>query len=989
LEIADGNSLNLISSTTGNDLSFNADGLFVDAVDTDDQTLSFNASNELEIADGNSLDLISSTSGNDLSFNADGLYIDAVDTDDQNAAQVDLSASIENLSADNVQDALVSVQLDLDGLASFIGLNVGIGNNEVVQLNGDGALPAVSGANLTGISSSQISGLGSAASLDLTDLNSNISFSSGSDRIISILTPGSTASGSALTISAGDANASITGGNLNLNGGNAGFVNGSTGGNVVLTPGTALDNPGIIDLNGTVEGITVAKPNTDGSVVASFTKNSDGGDPVITITDALQGVAAIQANRGIIIGDLGADIAGSIRFTGSGFQGNVDGSSTWVDFGGSSPWATSGSDITYQAGEVGIGTPTPQGPLDVNYGSSSNASYFEANNNVTSGTVQITNAGTGDASLRFGITGDNTVLGIDNSDNDVFKINNGSILSDGSAHFAITPAGLVGIGDTDPSTALEVNGTVTATAFKGDGSGLTGLSAGVWNTSGSDINYTAGNVGIGTNAPTTNLVVSRTGDEPATNVAAIISNTTTADPGLPTKTSKTALQISATGNFGGDAEAAIIGLDVNVDGPGSTTAARFTGGDVEVDALTSSGSIQSTQAYIQDSSPIFVVESTDDSSDATARFSSARSDTMGVDNSENSFKIAEGFSVGNSTFDRMEITDDGKFRFGGITSDVGAANYVFNQATSGFGGMYVNTSSGGEPFYGYSQNGSAVAFHYIDAADANKWKLSVGAVRMTVTTGGAFGIGTTNPINSNFHILTNSATSANYNLSLENSSTGTNSSFVRFVRNGTFVGNITESSGTVSYNAFTGSHYATASHDLLSGQIVTIDKGHSYLSNDGGEPVYNVALSTTPNDPKILGAFFDSFDENGRRIEQIAAVGNGDMLVADFGQDIEVGDYLISSSLAGHAMKDIGAFEVSYIIARAAEDVSWENVSQTYEGRKHKKISVFFENFTINHKAENLKQELDQLRERLDQQSSEIASIKKVLGLNDSEIANK
>lgn len=65
--------------------------------------------------------------------------------------------------------------------------------------------------------------------------------------------------------------------------------------------------------------------------------------------------------------------------------------------------------------------------------------------------------------------------------------------------------GKVGIGTTNPSEALEINGTVKASLFQGDGSGLTGTTK--WSDSERGIYYDAGNVGVGTTDPQSELDV--------------------------------------------------------------------------------------------------------------------------------------------------------------------------------------------------------------------------------------------------------------------------------------------------------------------------------------------------------------------------------------------------------------------------------------------------------------------------------------------------
>ena len=111
----------------------------------------------------------------------------------------------------------------------------------------------------------------------------------------------------------------------------------------------------------------------------------------------------------------------------------------------------------------------------------------------------------------------------------------------------------------------------------------------------------------------------------------------------------------------------------------------------------------------------------------------------------------------------------------------------------------------------------------------------------------------------------------------------------------------------------------------------------------------------------------------------IMAVGNGEMWVADKGEDLEIGDYLISSDVSGHAMKDVGEFDVANIIARVAEPIKWNEVSLTIDGVKHKKVSVFFESFIKNHKADRLATEVSKLNQDFIELRAQVEELKKLM----------
>ena len=103
---------------------------------------------------------------------------------------------------------------------------------------------------------------------------------------------------------------------------------------------------------------------------------------------------------------------------------------------------------------------------------------------------------------------------------------------------------------------------------------------------------------------------------------------------------------------------------------------------------------------------------------------------------------------------------------------------------------------------------------------------------------------------------------------------------------------------------------------------------------------------------------------------------NGDMWVVDAGTDIQPGDYLISSEVAGCAMRDDALrYPTGYIVARAAEPVRWGDVAKGHGAERRKRISVLFESFVRSSESAHTAGDIETLRSQVERQRRDIAAL--------------
>jgi len=182
---------------------------------------------------------------------------------------------------------------------------------------------------------------------------------------------------------------------------------------------------------------------------------------------------------------------------------------------------------------------------------------------------------------------------------------------------------------------------------------------------------------------------------------------------------------------------------------------------------------------------------------------------------------------------------------------------------------------------------------------------------------------------------------------------GGNGALVQWSQDGVPCGTIAVFNGVVSYNAFTGSHYGCVESQQPPMQRGTLVRMTGVNRRSGGdsEIIYGIEPTVRANDPACLGAYLGIEETTAPPGDDnpylVMAVGNGEMWVLETTGDIKPGDALISSDVAGCAMKDDPRrFSVGYVIARAGQGVDWSEVETGPDGKKRALISVHFGAFT-------------------------------------------
>ena len=505
-------------------------------VDTDNQDLSLSGT-VLNITDGTGVDL----SG----------IIPPGGTDDQTAAEVPFNNSGTGLAATDAQAALEElaagglVDTDNQGLiltGDVLSIEDGAGSIDLsnyVDVTGESGLLVGDGANISGLEGTAdgqvakwnaalgqwIAGtdeIGGGGSSLWEENGSDIYFDSGSVGVGNSAPGVESGASTYLTVATGTspgdnalASVEIQGGQGSTNQpiGRLDFISNSSPGNSAITR-IETKTAGGAQFRGDLGFFT-----KDGAAYGSSTLqerftikyNGNIGVGVTNPTEKFDVDGTIKSRdlAGVGQRNVVADANGNLVIGGSG--------------GGSSLWSVNGTNIHFNTGNVGIGTATPSSPIEI-VSINDSPILIESTRADGNGWIRFNKP-----SGRIGYVGMY-------SDNGVNDIEMGTTGNNTSGRLHLTSRGNprltvndnnVGIGVTDPTEKLDVDGTIKSRDLAGAGQrnvvadangnlviGGSGGGSSLWSVNGTNIHFNTGNVGIGTATPSSPIEIVSINDSP-------------------------------------------------------------------------------------------------------------------------------------------------------------------------------------------------------------------------------------------------------------------------------------------------------------------------------------------------------------------------------------------------------------------------------------------------------------------------------------------
>ncbi|WP_422358829.1 beta strand repeat-containing protein [Reichenbachiella sp.] len=353
-----------------------------------------------------------------------------------------------------------------DGDATALNVNVGVGPNQIVQLDGTSRLPNIDGSQLTNLPITPVNSDGTTVlgDGDATALNVNVGVGpsqivqlDASSRLPNI--DGSQLTNLPVTVASGNG-VTVSGSNIDLGGvlGSTSTITTAAGSDIIIDGAGTLDVDALADFSaqsnfsninvtgGSISGATLTQTDNTFSIEDDGTGNS-----------ATFELSALTAAHSYAL----PDNSGQLALT--------------SDIAAASLWADNAGDINYSSGLVGIGTTTPGTDLHVyNNGLDQiSALTVDAQGTQTSQLSAIILQTLGDGATDVGDVSTNgwMLLGYGDAFGDATRQNELSFSNfmggtETAAVLHLEPNGNVGIGTGDPLSTFQVEQSLALSHFE-------------------------------------------------------------------------------------------------------------------------------------------------------------------------------------------------------------------------------------------------------------------------------------------------------------------------------------------------------------------------------------------------------------------------------------------------------------------------------------------------------------------------------------------